>query len=101
MTYEEALAKIDSYEQFSRRPTLERIAALLERLGNPQDGLRFFHVAGTNGKGTTCTLLASVMTAAGYRTGLYLSPHVCDFRERMQVDGEPIPKEELAPAAVF
>ena len=99
MTYEEALAKIDSYERFSRRPTLERIAALLERLGNPQDGLRFFHVAGTNGKGTTCTLLASVMTAAGYRTGLYLSPHVCDFRERMQVDGEPIPKEELAPAA--
>ncbi len=95
MTYEETLSKFDSYERFSRRPGLERIRALLSLLGNPQDGLKFVHVAGTNGKGTTCELLASALKAAGYHTGLYLSPHVCDFRERIQIDGSMIPREEL------
>lgn len=96
MTYEEALARIESLQRFGSRPGLERIRSLLGRLGNPQDRLKFVHVAGTNGKGTTCALLASVLGEAGYRTGLYLSPHVADFRERMQIGGEMIPRTELA-----
>ena len=99
MTYEDTIKKIDTYHRFSREPGLACITELLSRLGNPQNGLKFVHVAGTNGKGTTCTLLASVLTQAGYRTGLYLSPHVCDFRERIQLGGEMIPRAELVPAA--
>lgn len=99
MTFEETLKKIDTYQRFSRKPGLERMTALLLRLGNPQKKLKFVHVAGTNGKGTACTLLASVLTAAGYRTGLYLSPHVSDFRERIQLCGKMIPKEEFISTA--
>lgn len=99
MTYEETLKKIDSYQRFSTKPGLERISKLLSLLGNPQDRLKFVHVAGTNGKGTACTLIASVLQNAGYRVGLYLSPHVCDFCERMQFCGEMIPRNELAAAS--
>lgn len=99
MTYEETLEKIDTYHRLSRQPGLACITELLSRLGNPQSGLNFVHVAGTNGKGTTSTLTASVLTAAGYRTGLYLSPHVCDFRERIQLSGDMIPRDELVSAA--
>lgn len=99
MTYEKTLEKIDTYHRFSREPGLACITELLSRLGNPQSGLNFVHVAGTNGKGTTCTMIASVLTAAGYRTGLYLSPHVCDFRERIQLGGDMIPRAELISAA--
>ena len=99
MTYEETLAKIDTYQRFSRRPGLERMAALLSVLGNPQEKLKFVHVAGTNGKGTVCTLISSVLTAAGYKTGLYLSPHVCDFCERIQLCGKLIPRLEFENAA--
>ena len=67
----------------------------MQKLGDPQKKPRFVHVAGTNGKGTTCTLIASVLTAAGYRTGLYTSPYVLDFRERFRIDGEMIPEAEL------
>lgn len=99
MTYEDTIKKIDTYHRFSREPGLACITELLSRLGNPQSGQKFVHVAGTNGKGTTCTLIASVLTAAGYRTGLYLSPHVCDFRERIQLCGKMIPRVELVSAA--
>ncbi len=99
MTYEETVKKIDTYHRFSREPGLACITELLSRLGNPQNGLKCVHVAGTNGKGTTCTLIASVLTAAGYRTGLYQSPHVCDFRERIQLCGEMIPRAELVSTA--
>jgi dihydrofolate synthase/folylpolyglutamate synthase len=99
MTYEEVLTKIDSSRFFRAKPGLEHITALLSLLGNPQESLKAVHVAGTNGKGTTCTLIASVLRKAGYRVGLYLSPHVCDFRERMQFCGEMIPRCELAAAA--
>ena len=95
MTYEEALQKINSRLRFGIKPGLERIEALCKKLGDPQKKPRFVHVAGTNGKGTTCTLIASVLTAAGYRTGLYTSPYVLDFRERFRIDGEMIPKAEL------
>ena len=95
MTYEQALQAINDRLVFGVKPGLERIQALCEKLGNPQKRTRFIHVAGTNGKGTTCTLIASVLQAAGFRTGLYTSPYVLDFRERFRIDGEMIPKAEL------
>ncbi len=95
MTYEEALKEVNSRLLFGMKPGLERISKLLTRLSNPQEKLKFVHVAGTNGKGTTCTLISSVLRKAGYVTGLYTSPYVIDFRERFQIDGEMISKEEL------
>ena len=99
MRYDEVLNRIESLRAFGPRPGLERMQKLMARLGDPQEKLKFIHVAGTNGKGTTCALLASVLCSAGYRTGLFVSPHVSDFRERIQVDGAMIPKEELCSAA--
>lgn len=78
------------------RPGLENTEYLMDYLGHPDRGLRCIHVAGTNGKGSTSSMLASVLMEAGYRTGLYTSPHLIDFRERMRVDGEMIPKEFVA-----
>lgn len=80
---------------FGIRPGLDRLKILLERLGNPEKSLRFIHVAGTNGKGTVCSFLASVLTTAGYKTGLYTSPYIVDFRERIRVDGTMISEQEL------
>ena len=74
---------------------LERIEELLERLGRPQDNLRFVHVAGTNGKGSTCAYIASVLQTAGYRTGLFTSPYIERFEERIRVDGRDIPHDDL------
>src|SRR5512139_1801014 len=75
---------------------LDRMAALLAELGNPQDAYPVIHVAGTKGKGSTSALCASALKAAGYRTGLYTSPHLQEYTERIQVDGEPISHAELA-----
>lgn len=96
MNYNEALSYIHSLLVFGSVPGLERITELLSKLGNPQDKLKFIHVAGTNGKGSTCTMLSEVYKTAGYKTGLYTSPYIVDFRERMQINGEYIPKEDLA-----
>ena len=96
MNYDEALSYIHSLLVFGSQPGLERITELLDKLGNPQDRLRFIHVAGTNGKGSTCTMLSEVYKESGYKTGLYTSPYIVDFRERMQINGEYIPKETLA-----
>lgn len=89
-------SKVNSLLKFGIKPGLERIGELLNRLGNPQDKLKFVHVAGTNGKGTACTLISNVLTAAGYKTGLYTSPYIMDFRERFRINGEMIPKDELS-----
>lgn len=83
------------------RPGLERITELLERMGRPQDRLKFVHVAGTNGKGSTCAYIASVLQAAGYRTGLFTSPYIIDFEERIRVNGENIPKDDLRDVTLF
>ena len=101
MTYEQALAYIHSVNWTFCKPGLERIAALCEALGNPQNDLRFVHVAGTNGKGSFCSMTASILQAAGYRTGLFTSPYIKVFNERMMVDGEMISDEELAELTAF
>ena len=77
------------------KPGLERIAAFCRHLGNPQRNFFTIHVAGTNGKGSVSHIIASVLQQAGYRTGLFTSPHLQDFRERIRVDGEMIPKQKV------
>ena len=96
MTYEEALQYIHAVSWKGSRPGLSRITELMRRLGDPQNGLKYVHIVGTNGKGSTAAMLSSVLTRAGYRTGLFISPYVVDFRERMQICGEMIGREELA-----
>jgi dihydrofolate synthase / folylpolyglutamate synthase len=101
MRYEEALeywyGRID-FERRAAKPgdlKLDRMRAFLHQLGDPQQKLRLIHVAGTKGKGSTCAMLSSVLQAAGYRVGLFTSPHLVDVRERMQVNGKWITEAEL------
>ena len=96
MTYQEALEYIHSVEWKGSRPGLSRITRLLHALGDPQEKLRFVHVAGTNGKGSFCAMTESVLRHAGYRTGLFVSPFIKDFNERICLCGKPISREELA-----
>ena len=96
MTAEEAIAYIENYTWSASRLGLERTQELLRALGDPQKQLKFVHVAGSNGKGSTCAMTESILRAAGYRTGLYISPYIQDFCERMQVNGENIPGQRLA-----
>ena len=96
MTDREAVEQLRQRAWTGQTPGLERIRRLLDRLGRPQDGLRFVHIAGSNGKGSTAALLASALTQAGLRTGLYTSPHLQRFHERFQIDGGPIPPNTLA-----
>ena len=96
MTYEEAVKTIDSLLVFGSRPGLERISEFVSRIGSPDKKLRFVHVAGTNGKGSTCSLIAAALSSAGYKTGLFISPYVLEFRERFMINGEMIPEEVLA-----
>jgi len=96
MNYEQALAYINDYTWSTSRLGLDRTKELLERLGDPQKKLKFVHVAGTNGKGSTCAMLGAILSEAGYRVGLYPSPYIEDFRERIEINGEMISKEDLA-----
>lgn len=96
MNYSEALEYIHGISWCFCKPGLERIGELCRLLGNPEKGLRFIHVAGTNGKGSFCAMMASVLSHAGYKTGLYTSPYIRFFNERMQINGEPISDAELA-----
>ncbi len=96
MTYTEAIEYIHSICWTFTKPGLERISILCEKLGNPQNDLKFIHVAGTNGKGSFCSMLDSVLRHAGYKTGLFTSPYIKVFNERMQFCGENIADEELA-----
>ncbi len=95
MDYEKALETIHKRLVFGSKPGLERIDGYLKVLGRPHKKLKYIHVAGTNGKGSTCTFIASILKNAGYKVGLYTSPYVLDFRERMQINGEMISKKEL------
>ena len=95
MEYTEALAYLDGARWNGAEPSLRRIRELLSALGDPQKGLKFVHIAGTNGKGSCAAMLASVLRVSGYRTGLYTSPYLYRFSERMQINGEQIPDEAL------
>ena len=95
MNYEEALNYIHAVQWAGHKPGLTRTRILLAALGDPHKQLRFIHVAGTNGKGSTAAMLASCLQAAGYRVGLYTSPFINRFNERIQVNGQQIPDEAL------
>ena len=95
MTNEEALQYIHSMHTLGNHPGLDHTRALLAALGNPQNAYRCLHVAGTNGKGSFCAMSDAILRAAGYRVGLYTSPYVKDFAERIRVDGENIPPRSL------
>ena len=96
MTYAEAVARIQALrggEHAGMRPGLERIEGLLDALGRPEQRYRLVQVGGTNGKGSVSAMLAAILKAAGLRVGLYTSPHLVSFRERIRVDGDPIPED--------
>ena len=95
MTINEVLDYIHSVCWKGMMPGLERVTELLEKMGNPHKDLKFVHIAGTNGKGSTAAMTASILRKAGYRTALYTSPYIYQFGERMQVNGELIPDDEL------
>lgn len=87
-----------SYQQIGAaayKPDLENILFLLNKIGNPEKELKFIHVAGTNGKGTTSSIVASYLTESGFATGLFTSPHLVDFRERIRINGEMISEESV------
>jgi dihydrofolate synthase/folylpolyglutamate synthase len=94
--FEEALDWLNETQFTGIKLGLENTIRLLEAVGNPQDRLRFIHVAGTNGKGSVCAMLDSCLRAAGHKTGLYTSPHLVDFRERIRVSGVMISPRETA-----
>lgn len=96
MNATEAIAYIHSVCWKGSVPGLERTRTLLAKMGNPEKKLKFVHIAGTNGKGSTAAMTASILRKAGYRTGLYTSPYIYRFHERMQVDGQEISDEDLA-----
>ena len=96
MNYRESIKDITSVGKFHINLGLERIEKLLEILDNPQDKLRCIQVAGTNGKGSVCTMLSSILCEAGYKTGLYTSPHIFDYTERIKINNIDISKETFA-----
>lgn len=96
MTYEEARAFIDETAKYGYVLGLDTERELLRRLGNPQDDLKFVHIAGTNGKGSTLAYISTILKETGYRVGRYLSPTIFDYRERIQVNEEYITREAVA-----
>lgn len=98
MNYQESLEYIHSLDKFGSRPGLDRVQQLFNKVPEAL-GQRFIHVAGTNGKGSVCTMLSAVLARAGYKVGLFISPYITDFRERIQVNNEMISEQELAQAA--
>ena len=95
MTGQEAVELIHKEAWTGRKPGLSRTLELLRRLGDPHRDLKFVHITGTNGKGSTAAMVASVLTRAGLKTGLYTSPHLWRFHERFQANGQPIPDADL------
>lgn len=96
MDFNKALEYISGTEWFGSKPGLERVRELLHRLGDPHTALKFIHIAGTNGKGSASAMLASIMKAAGYKTGLFTSPYLARFTERMKINGKEIGDDALA-----
>ena len=96
MNYRDALAWLYGTQTFGVKLGLDNTRRLLASVGDPQARLKFLHVAGTNGKGSTCAMMDSILRAAGHRTALYTSPHLVDFRERLRFDGQMIPEDAVA-----
>ena len=96
MNYNKALELILKKQSLGILPGLERVFALLEKMGNPQDKIKVIHIAGTNGKGTVSACIAESLTKNGYKTGLFTSPWVIDYREQIQIDGQFISKNDFA-----
>ncbi|MBE6593331.1 MAG: bifunctional folylpolyglutamate synthase/dihydrofolate synthase [Ruminococcaceae bacterium] len=96
LNYTEALEYIHGVNWTFCKPGLERIGELCGSIGHPERNLRFIHVAGTNGKGSTSVMLAGILQKAGYKVGLYTSPYIKEFNERMRIDGKNISDRELA-----
>lgn len=94
--YNKAIELLTSQGKFYINLGLDRISAVLELLGNPQDKLKCIHVAGTNGKGSVCAIIAAILSKAGIKTGLYTSPHIFEYTERIQINGFNISKEDFA-----
>ena len=96
MNYNDAIEKLTSPKIFKIDLSLDRMYSALKKLGNPQDNLKYIHVAGTNGKGSTCAMLASILQEAGYKVGLYTSPHIFEYTERIKINNEEITQEDFA-----
>ena len=96
MNYEESLKYIENTHKFGIKLGLDSTGKLLELLGNPQDNLNVIHVAGTNGKGSVCSFISNILKEEGYKVGLYTSPYLETFTERIRVNGENIPEEDVA-----
>src|SRR5688572_22214056 len=95
MTYADAIKFLYELQLFGAKLGLENTFRLAELVGNPQNRLRFIHVAGTNGKGSVCAMLESIYRAAGLRVGLFTSPHLISFRERIQVNRHLITEQQV------
>lgn len=95
MTYEEAMEYISNVGMFGSNYGLERTHRLLELLGSPQNKLKLIHIAGTNGKGSTTSMISKVLIGMGFKVGMYTSPYLEVFEERIQINGVNIPKDKL------
>src|SRR5205823_1088405 len=95
MTYSDAIQFLYKLRWFGAKFGLENTLKLAALAGNPQQSLRFIHVAGTNGKGSTCAMLESIYRAAGLRVGLFTSPHLVSFGERIQINRQPVSQAEI------
>lgn len=95
LNYEETLLELHNTPRLSKEKNLDRMRMLMEILGNPETGLSLIHVAGTNGKGSISRMLEEVLLTSGYKTGLFTSPFIFDFRERIQINNEMIPKDKV------
>jgi len=96
MNYKETMEYVEDINQYGSVLGLENIRNLLQQLGNPQDQLKFIHIAGTNGKGSILSFVSTVLTCAGYKVGRYISPTIFEYRERIQINGKMISKTDLA-----
>lgn len=99
MSYQEVLEHLYGLGRFGIKPGLERIKILLARLSNPQESLRIIHIAGTNGKGSTAAFLSAILGAAGYKAGLFTSPHLVSFTERIRINGAEIEERDVVTLA--
>ena len=95
-SYEDAIKLLTSQGKFYINLGLDRISAVLNLLGNPQDKLKCIHVAGTNGKGSVCSIISTILTKAGLKTGLYTSPHIFEYTERIKINNQEISKDAFA-----